>query len=110
MSGKAFGKFGPIVCQDAFNGKRKGFDEMQGKYGRRISAVFLKGFHIPPSVIFINGSVLEKLLTSSFVNKAGGRNKLNIDLYPLTGISHLRIRFWDIFGVTGFKRYRVLFT
>jgi len=46
-----------------------------------------------PSGIFINGSILIKFLPCNIIYKTYGRNKFDIDLNTLTGISHLFIGF-----------------
>ncbi len=60
MGGKVVGEFCSVVCLEAFNRAGEGLDEMVYKQCRRICAVFLIGFHITPSRIFINGGILEK--------------------------------------------------
>lgn len=57
------GEPAPVIGLDTFNPAGKCHDEMLRKHGGGIRAVFLKGFHIPPSGILVNGCVLEKFFT-----------------------------------------------
>ena len=75
----------------------------------RIGAVFLKGFHIAPAGVFINGGILIKLLSFCFIDQTTGRNEFHIDLDPLPGIFHLLIRLGDILGIGEFFRHDPLF-
>ena len=74
-------------------------DQMLKESCGRIGAVFLEGFHIAPAGVFINGGILIELFTFCLIDQTTGRNKLYIDLYPLSGVFHLLIRLgghtWD---------------
>lgn len=107
---KPVGEFGSIVCLDALNRAGKGFDKMVNKQGGGISVVLLKGFHIAPSGILVNSSILEKLFSNDpAVDKAGRRDEFHIYLDTLSGMIHLLIRFWDVFRVGRMEGSHVLF-
>ena len=110
VRGETVGKFGPVIGLDALNGAGKGFHKVIHKEGGGIGAVFLKGFHIAPSGILINGSILEELLTDHVtVYKAGGRDKFHIYLNTLSGILHLFVRLGDILGIRRMDSHDALF-
>lgn len=70
----------------------------------------LKGFHIAPSGILVNGSILEKLLSNdAAVYEADRRDKFHVNLDTLAGVVHLLIGFWDIPGVRGMYSHDTLF-
>ena len=48
-------------------------------------------------------------VNASFTDNASFRNKLNVYLYSLTGIEHLLVRFWYVFGIGWFNRHLSLF-
>ena len=110
VRGETVGKFGPIIGLDALNGAGKGFHKVIHKEGGGIGAVFFKSFHIAPSGILINGSILEELLTDHVtVYKTGGRDKFHIYLKTLTGILHLFVRLGDILGIRRMDSHDALF-
>lgn len=93
-------ELGSVIRLNTLYGKRKSIHKMIHKHGRGISTVFLKGFHVTPAGIFINGGILEELLSDHLtVDKAGGRDELYVDLYALFGMSHLFIRLGNVFGI-----------
>jgi len=47
--------------------------------------MFFKSFYKAPAGELINRSILVKMLTGSFINKADGGNKFHVNLNPLTG-------------------------
>ena len=53
---------------------------------RRIGTMFFKSLHITPAGIFIKGGILIELLAFCLIDQTAGRNKLHVDLYPLSGI------------------------
>ena len=61
--------------------------------------MLLKGFQIPPTGKFVNGSILVKLLICGISDDAGLWNEFYIDLDTLARKVHLFVRFWDILGV-----------
>ena len=72
--------------------------------------MFLEGFHIAPAGVFINGGILIELFTFCLIDQTTGRkNKLYIDLYPLSGVFHLLIRLGDILGIREFFCHDPLF-
>ena len=58
-----------------------------------------KGFQIPPTGEFVNGSILVKLLTCGTSDDAGLWNEFHIYLDTFARKVHLFVRFWDILGV-----------
>ncbi len=85
MGGKVVGEFCSVVCLEAFNRAGEGLDEMVYKQCRRICAVFLIGFHITPSRIFINGGILEKMLSNDLAAHEVDRGNelyINRDVLP----------------------------
>lgn len=95
-------KFRPIVCLDAFNGKRKFFYHMLNKLSGRIGALLLECLKISEPAIFIYKSILVIFLLRRFSNKANLWNIFHINLYSLPWILHFLIRFWDIFRIWQF--------
>ena len=85
-SGKPLCEFHTVVGLDTFNGHGETPDQMLKESCGRIGAVFLKSFHITPAGVFINGGILIELFTLRLIDQTAGRNKLYIDLYPLSGI------------------------
>ena len=62
--------------------------------------MLFKGFCEAPAGVFINGCVLEELLSDHLaVDQTGGGDKFHIDLDTLSWVVHLLIRLWDIFKV-----------
>ena len=87
---------------DAFNGIREFFYHMAEENSRRIGVMFLKSFQITEAAVFIQESILIPLSCRILSDYTDLRDKFNIDLHTLTGISHLFIGLWDIFGVWQF--------
>ena len=63
VSGKAVGKFRPIVCLDTFDRAGKGVYQMFHKLSGGKGIVFLKRFHKTPSGILIDCCVLKELFS-----------------------------------------------
>lgn len=61
--------------------------------------MFLKGFEIVETGIFIDESVLVKLLSSGISDQASCGDEFNIDLTALAGIGHLFIGLGNILWV-----------
>ena len=100
VTGKTVGKFWSIVCLDTFDGCRKRFYQMLHEHGGGIRVVLLKCLHKPPSGVFINSGILEKMLTNDpAVDKTGRRNELHIHLDTLSRMIHVLIGLGDILGV-----------
>ncbi len=110
VRGKTVGELIPVIRLDTFNGTGKGFDKVIHKQGGGIGTVFLEGFYIAPSGIFINGGILEEVFSNDIaVHKAGRGNKFHIYLNTLAGVIHLLIRLRDIFGVGRMNSHNALF-
>ena len=100
VSGETVREFRPVVRLDTLNGTGKGLHEVFKEHGGGIGTVLLKGLHVAPSGIFVNGGILEKLFANdAAVDKTGGRNEFDVDLDALPGIIHLLVRLGDVFGV-----------
>ena len=98
--GKAVGELRTVICLDTLNRAGKSFYQMFNKQGRGIGAVFLKGFHITPSGIFVDGSILEELFTDDLtVDEAGRGDEFHINLEALAGVFHLLVGLRDVFRV-----------
>ena len=109
VSGKAVGKFRPVVRLDTFDGARKGFYQMFHKLSRRIGVVFLKRLNKTPSGILIDCSILKELFSDHLaVLQTGGGDKFHIHLDPLAGVVHLLIRLGDILGIRRMNRHDAL--
>lgn len=93
------GEFKTVVCLNALNGIRKFLNHMQEKLRRRVGAVLFKGFQITKPAVFVDEGVLIVFLPCGITDKTGSRHIFNINLYPLTRILHLFIRFGFLFGV-----------
>lgn len=107
---KAVGKFRSIIGLDALDGERERFYQVLHKLRGRIGVVFLKSFHKTPPGILVKGSVLEELLPNDLaVFETGGRDKFDIHLDTLTGILHLLIWLWNVFGIGWMDRHDTLF-
>ena len=96
---QTFGELSAIVRLNAKNLERRSLDQVFQKLGGGIGAMLLKGFQIPPTGEFVNGSILVKLLTCGVSDDAGLWNKFHIDLNTLARKVHLFVRFWDVLGV-----------
>ncbi len=70
--------------------------------------MFFKSFYKAPAGKPVNCSLLVKMLTSSFINKADRGKKFYVNLNPLFGMIHLLIGFGDIFGIWRFHSHRSL--
>lgn len=100
MRSEPVGKLRSVIRLDTLDVQRESLYQVLHKQCGRIGAVFLKSFHKTPSRILINGSVLEELLPNDLaVFETGGRDKFDIHLDTLTGILHLLIWLWDVFGI-----------
>ena len=86
-------KLRAVVSLDAFDGIRELFHHMLDELGRCVGAMFLKGFQITETAVFVDECVLIEFLSFRFSDKAGSRNKLDIDLSSLPRILHLFVRF-----------------
>ena len=64
-----------------------------------IGAMLIKSFYVTPAGVLVDRGVLIEFLPGSFIDQAGGRNKLDVDLDPLSRIVHLLIRLRDILGI-----------
>lgn len=63
-----------------------------------------------PHSVFINGSILEEVFFGdSAVYKAGGRDKLHVNLNVLSGMLYLFIGFGNILGIWRMDSYNALF-
>ena len=61
--------------------------------------------------LFINGGILKELFANDLgVFETYGRNKLYINLYALSWIIHLFVRFWNIFGIGRMNCHNSLLT
>lgn len=74
-----------------------------------VSTVFLKGFHVPPAGIFVNGRILIKLFSLCLADQTAGGDKFYVNLNALSGMGHLLIRFGDIPGVRELLSHNPLF-
>ncbi len=101
------GKFKTIVCLDALNGIREFLHYMLQKLCGRVCALFFERFEITESAVFVNEGILIVFLPGSFSHKAGRWNIFHIDLASLSGIVHLFVRFWNVFGVGQFYGFPV---
>ena len=102
LRGEAVGKLRTVIRLDALNGERESFYHIIHKKGGTIGVVFLKSLHKTPSGIFINGSILEEMLSNHLaIHKAGRRDKFHIYLDTLTRMIHLLIGLGDILGIWG---------
>lgn len=103
--GKAIGKFKAIVSLhtfhlDTFAGK--GVGDLSEEVSRGIGALLGISTQDTIAGILVNCRVLEKPFL--LVCQAVSRYDLNVDLDPLSGVSHLLIRLW-----LGFLLFRLLF-
>ena len=64
MGSEAVCELGAIICLDAFDGHREGFDQMFQEQSGRIGAMLLKSLYKAPAGVFIDGGVLEELLSN----------------------------------------------
>lgn len=96
-SNKAIGEFSTIVSLDALNRIRETLYAMLNKQRRGIGAVFRESLQVTKTAILIDKSILIPLCWLCLPHDADLRDKFDIDLDPLAGISHLLIRFRCIF-------------
>ena len=61
--------------------------------------MLIEGFQITEPAVLVNEGVLIELLSLCFTDKAGCRNKFDIDLTSLPWILHLLVRFYLLFGI-----------
>ena len=61
--------------------------------------MLFEGFQIAETAVFVDGGVLISLRSRLLTHNARFRDIFYVDLNSLTGIFHLFIGFWDIFGV-----------
>ncbi len=62
--------------------------------------MLLKSLYKAPAGVFIDGGVLEELLSNNgAVLEASGGDKLDVHLDALPGVCHLLVRLRDVFGV-----------
>lgn len=108
-SGKTLGELTPIVGPDTFDWHGETLQQVFQKLSGKIGAVLLESFHVTPAGIFIDRGILVKLFSLSFINQTTGGNELHVDLYSLSGIGHLLIRFGDIFEIREFFSCHPLF-
>ena len=100
MGSEAVCELGTVICLDAFDGHREGFDQVFQEPGGGIGVMLLKRLYKAPAGVFINGGVLEELLSNNgAVLEASGGDKLDVHLDALPGVCHLRVRLRDVFGV-----------
>ena len=93
-------ELGAIVRLDAFNRIREFLYAMADKLCGRIRTVFFEGLQIPKAAVFVDESELkEAAIECCVANKAGGRNELHVDLYPLAWILHLLVRPGNVFRI-----------
>ena len=71
--------------------------------------MLLKGFYEAPAGVFINSSILIKLLSLCFVYKTNRRYKFHINLDTLSRILHLFIRFRNVLWIGRFYSHHPLF-
>lgn len=100
MGSEAVCELGAIICLDAFDGHREGFDQMFQEQSGRIGAMLLKSLYKAPAGVFIDGGVLEELLSNNgAVLEAGRGDELDVHLEALPGICHLLVGLGDVFGI-----------
>ena len=93
------GKFKTVICLDTLDCVGKLFYNVLEKLRGRVSAVLLKGFQIPETVVFINESVLIPPGAVLLTDNTGLRDEFDVNLHTLTGILHLLVGFWDILWI-----------
>ena len=102
---EAVGKFRAIVGLDTLNGKGKALYAMENKLSGRVGAVFLEGFQIAKTAIFVQESILVIIAAVLFgvfhcsAHQTGSGDVFHIDLDLLPGVSSLLIGLRLIFGV-----------
>ena len=105
------GKLGAVVGLDTFNSIWKAFHTMLNELRRRIRVVFIEGFQVTKTAVFINECVLVVIAAILFgildgsSNQAGGRNILHIDLNLLPGIVCCLILFGNILWIRQFHSH-----
>lgn len=95
------GKLRAIIRLDTFNGIRETFYTVLNKLRRRIGIVFLKGFQVTETAVFINECVLAIFLSliGSSAYQTGAGDVFDVDLNFLTGVISLFVWFGNVFGV-----------
>lgn len=100
MGSEAVCELGTIICLDAFDGQREGFDQMFQEQGGGIGVMLLKSLHKAPAGVFIDSGVLEELLSNyGTVLETGRGDELYVHLKTLPGVCHLFVGLGDVFGV-----------
>ena len=100
MGREAVCELGAVICLDAFDGNREGFDQMFQEQCGGIGVMLFKRLCKAPAGVFIDGGVLEELLSNNgAVPETSGGDKLDVHLDALPGVCHLLVRLRDVFGV-----------
>lgn len=95
-----------IVCLDTFNGVGKVLTRW---FANRAENKCYVSQRYPHSV-FVNGSILEEVFFGdAAVYKAGGRDKLHVNLNALSGMLYLFIGFGNILGIWRVDSHNALF-
>lgn len=97
----------PLMYCMSLLGEASHFHYMLQKLSGRVCALFFERLEITESAVFIDEGILIVFLPGSFSHKAGRRNIFHINLSPLSGIFHLFIWFWNVFGVGQFYGFPV---
>lgn len=88
---EAVREFCTIVSLYTFDKTGELSNHMAQKNRRRIRIMFLKRFDIAETAVFVKESILKPLCWLLLAYNAGLRNKLDVNLYSLTGLFHLLI-------------------
>lgn len=105
VSGKAVGKFSPVVCLNTLDRTWECLHQMIHKLSGRIGVVLLECLHEMPARILVNSRVLEKLFSDDlvFFRQADGTN------FTSTWIVHLFIGLRDVLRVRRMYSHDPLF-
>lgn len=80
-------EFLSVICLDTLNGAGECPGQMLQKQHGRIGTVLFKSFYKAPAGVFINGSVLVKMISSGFIYKTGRGDKFHVNLDALSGMA-----------------------
>lgn len=100
MGSEAVCELSAVICLDAFDGHGEGFDQVFQEQCGGIGVMLFKRLDKAPAGVFIDGGVLEELLSNNgAVLEASGGDKLDVHLDALPGVCHLLVRLRDVFWV-----------
>lgn len=100
------GKFRTVACLDTLHDKGELSDTVPDESSGRKGTVFPKCLQIPETAVFFQEGVLVvSTFSGSDTNQTTLWNIFDVDLYSLSGITHLLIGFGDILGIWQFHRH-----